>query len=96
MDSEVVNGLIMRRIESPALCELDQGEVRLLGWIAEGRPDEEIAEGLSVGATEAALAVEALCAKLGLSCGAGDRDRVGNVLRYLATGSPVPVVGPVP
>ncbi|RKW71905.1 response regulator transcription factor [Galactobacter caseinivorans] len=87
MDPEVVANLMSRRDTSARLAPLTPRELEVLGLMAQGRGNQQMAEELVVTLKAVAKHINAIFTKLGLPAGAPEDRRVAAVLEYLRSGS---------
>ncbi len=83
MDPEVVSQLFRRRERDDRLGSLTPREHEVLRWIAQGRSNAGIAEGLFVTEKAVTKHIGNIFMKLGLPPSEGDNRRVLSVLAYL-------------
>jgi DNA-binding NarL/FixJ family response regulator len=83
LDPEIVTQLVGAHPGDPGLARLTPREREVLAWMAEGRSNAAIAEGLFLSAGAIEKHVAAIFAKLGLPANAADNRRVLAVLHYL-------------
>ncbi|WP_217206554.1 response regulator transcription factor [Streptomyces sp. AC550_RSS872] len=83
MDPEVVAGLLVRKERDEAVGSLSGREREVLEWVAQGRSNAGIAQGLFISEKAVAKHIGNIFTKLGLLPTDGDNRRVLAVLAYL-------------
>ncbi|KUN97544.1 response regulator transcription factor [Streptomyces caeruleatus] len=83
MDPEVVAGLLTRKERDEAVGSLSAREREVLEWVAQGRSNAGIAQGLFITEKAVAKHIGNIFTKLGLLPTDGDNRRVLAVLAYL-------------
>ncbi|MCF1597707.1 response regulator transcription factor [Streptomyces muensis] len=83
MDPEVVAGLLVRKERDEAVGSLSAREREVLQWVAQGRSNAGIAQGLFISEKAVAKHIGNIFTKLGLLPTDGDNRRVLAVLAYL-------------
>ncbi|MFE7271175.1 LuxR C-terminal-related transcriptional regulator [Streptomyces sp. NPDC057623] len=83
MDPEVVAGLLARKERDAAVGSLSGREREVLEWLAQGRSNAGIAQGLFISEKAVAKHIGNIFTKLGLLPTDGDNRRVLAVLAYL-------------
>lgn len=83
IDAEVVKNLLSRRSSEARLSELTPRELEVLGLMAQGRGNQQIAEELVVTLKAVAKHINSIFTKLALPAGAPQDRRVAAVLSYL-------------
>lgn len=83
MDPEVINRLLVGKDRDEALGSLTGREREVLEWLAQGRSNAGIAEGLVISEKAVAKHIGNIFTKLGLPPSEGDNRRVLAVLAYL-------------
>ncbi|MER5938619.1 response regulator transcription factor [Streptomyces sp. NPDC001928] len=83
MDPEVISKLLVRKERDEAVGSLSEREREVLEWVAQGRSNAGIAQGLFISEKAVAKHISNIFTKLGLLPGDGDNRRVLAVLAYL-------------
>jgi class 3 adenylate cyclase/DNA-binding NarL/FixJ family response regulator len=83
VDPTIVSRLMSRARRDGPLAALDDGELELLGLIAEGRADDSIGERLGIEPGEVGQAAETVFAKLGVSGSSAELRRIVSALEVL-------------
>ncbi|MGW0534609.1 response regulator transcription factor [Streptomyces sp. NPDC003032] len=83
MDPEVITQLLMRKERDKNVASLSGREREVLEWLAQGRSNAGIAQGLFISEKAVAKHISSIFTKLGLLPADGDNRRVLAVLTYL-------------
>ncbi|MFC7905448.1 response regulator transcription factor [Streptomyces nigra] len=83
MDPEVISKLLVRKERDEAVGSLSEREREVLEWVAQGRSNAGIAQGLFISEKAVAKHIGNIFTKLGLLPTDGDNRRVLAVLAYL-------------
>ncbi|WP_406415449.1 LuxR C-terminal-related transcriptional regulator [Streptomyces sp. NBC_01614] len=83
MDAEVISKLLVRRERDEAVGSLSEREREVLEWVAQGRSNAGIAQGLFISEKAVAKHIGNIFGKLGLLQADADNRRVLAVLAYL-------------
>ncbi|MGV9883986.1 response regulator transcription factor [Streptomyces sp. NPDC003006] len=83
MDPEVITQLLMRKERDENVASLSGREREVLEWLAQGRSNAGIAQGLFISEKAVAKHISSIFTKLGLLPADGDNRRVLAVLTYL-------------
>ncbi|MEV8088074.1 response regulator transcription factor [Streptomyces nigra] len=83
MDPEVISKLLVRKERDEAVGSLSEREREVLEWVAQGRSNAGIAQGLFISEKAVAKHIGNIFTKLGLLPMDGDNRRVLAVLAYL-------------
>ncbi|MEV8430971.1 response regulator transcription factor [Streptomyces chartreusis] len=83
MDPEVISKLLVRKERDEAVGSLSEREREVLEWLAQGRSNAGIAQGLFISEKAVAKHISNIFTKLGLLPTDGDNRRVLAVLTYL-------------
>ncbi|MET9547385.1 MULTISPECIES: response regulator transcription factor [unclassified Streptomyces] len=83
MDPEVITQLLMRKERDENVASLTGREREVLEWLAQGRSNAGIAQGLFISEKAVAKHISSIFTKLGLLPADGDNRRVLAVLAYL-------------
>jgi DNA-binding NarL/FixJ family response regulator len=83
MDPEVISKLLVRKERDEAVGSLSEREREVLEWVAQGRSNAGIAQGLFISEKAVAKHISNIFTKLGLLPGDADNRRVLAVLAYL-------------